>query len=1507
MSEERENLYDKISKEKKYLRAYNKGENNFSINFPIKAFDKIIQFYGKENLTPNSFIIYHTIQSKTSFIRQDTVTKELEDGGAKHIFEKLDHYYIFPKTLKDFDENDIDKKNELGIRLKAEYFQNILHKAELDFDSLIDYVSIEIVSTEEIEETTTKTRVSYHIYENIFKLIPLLLVKFENGEKFDISFYSYKKILDKCGIKLDEIIPYLHIEKKEINRDELMKMNIPLNESSKVRKLRDKINPKIKEDRILFIGFDTCHKFEKIPFDNLEENRNKESIKLHELLDMINKKKEDLKKIYNDLDNQIIEIKDNNNKVVFIRKKIFDSIISSPESQFDEYKIKDINDKEIIVSKKILKENKNPILVKVYNKNNKEEYIYIIIKDIEDIFKKFEYFRQEDTFKGKNKDDESKEIKSLMMDIDIDILPKLDESKPLFSIPGEEALYDKTKNDLLNLIKEDNKDILICKKNNKFILLNTVNKIKERDSKSKNKNIKYKIRDIINKEEIIIYEYKDIFDGDIPGEFILICNKDTPNEKIIINKNDLLNELNSWNDPNNKIKLKNYIDDNEIEIEPSKINIITPEKEEIPQNYENTQDEIIKKIASKNIVIKNNNNFIKKTIVSKILEDKDNCDIYYIKDIKNKKIKVSKNQLIKDNDDELCQYISVTTEDEPNKEIIFLAKDLKEKLEEDPMEESITIKDSEGNNYTLKKSKILVTPQEIEDINLEDQPQKVKNLLIKNIKDYFYLFVDKENKPHYIRGDILKSIKNYHLKFPIDNFEVEDEKGNKILIPKETANKLLEDNNEKKYVYINDEESKGDPIMVDLETIEKSENDLDEPIEIDKNGRKIKLKNIKITILNEINSLGEQPEEKIFEQITILTKDIEKKEPLSEIVQVKDANNNDIFIYEDTLNKIEENKDDPEKTTYKGNNPKKEEFICNKNPVKSSNNTFIKLVDQNIIVDKNDLEKAIKEFKPDKKTIKIKDIKGNETDLDPLNIKIYKATPEETDIIKILPADFSDINERILSDITPQNILILTKDLNNQDVLINKKTGDNLEKYPKNNFDNYTLFDKDGKKVKISRKKIEKDNNDNNCKFIEIIDNSKDGDNSEIVCISEITEVLKDKENEDFEIKNKEGKKIKLNKKKIEVRKQKNKYIEIPVQGEEIKKILLSEIKDSFIKVKDSKNNKDTFLRSSQLDEIINYKPKAPFINYELLNPKNEIVHITKEMCQQKKSDPSNNKLILCYDENQKDKSFLVPLEKIENSSYEGDDQFDIGDGQKIIFKNLKIKKLENAPKIGIQPEEEKMIKILSLINNIKIGPSNKNYKTINIEGITCFVNNNYINKLKNTSEGDENNTKYIINDSFGNNKITLNKEIIDKDNKPGEYILIKNKNNNQDYLIDSNNLLENLSNFKSTDDEINIVNAVNNDKITLNPLDIEIVPPFKDYPLEKISTKKILPKKIEDNNDIENIPIEDDNKIENEKNDEEKGKKRLRAMPRRAYLPDKKIYKIRRAIIYRKNRKEDE
>ena len=635
-----------------------------------------------------------------------------------------------------------------------------------------------------------------------------------------------------------------------------------------------------------------------------------------------------------------------------------------------------------------------------------------------------------------------------------------------------------------------------------------------------------------------------------------------------------------------------------------------------------------------------------------------------------------------------------------------------------------------------------------------------------------------------------------------------------------------------------------------------------------------------------------------IDKINKVITNVKKKDPLSDIVQVKDAKGNNIFIYEDTLNKIEDNKDDPEKTTYKGSNPMKEEIICGKNPKKVSPNNYIKLIEPNIIVDKKDLENALKHYKPNKKTIEVKDIKGNTSEFDPFKINIYKASPEETEIIKILPADFSDINERLLTDIIPQNKLILSKDLNNKDILIKKKEGDNLIKYPKTDSNNISLYDKDGKLKKVSRKIIEKDNNEPKNEYIEIKDNGNN--KNEIVNVNELVEALKDKENEDFEIKNKDGNKIKLKKKNLEIIKQDNKYIDIPEQGEEIKKKLLSDIKDSFIKVKDSQNNKETFLRNSQLNEVINYKPKAPFIHYELLNPKKEKVHITKEICKEKTANP-NNQLILCYDEAQKEKSFLVPLSNIQNSNCDGDDPFDIGNGQKILFKNLRIKPLENAPEMGPQPEEEKMIKVNNLINKIKSGPLNKNCK-INSNGNTVFIPNNYLNKLQNEFKNDEKDTKYKINDSFGKNKIILNKEIIDKGKKPGDYILLKNKNNNENYLVELNDLVNNLSSFKSNDDGINVTNSLDNKKMKLNPLNIEIVPPYNNFPIEKIMPKKIPKEKTEENDNKDN------------QNDKEKlidnsnlGRLRLRSMPQLAHIPEKKTYKIRRAIIYKKQRKDSQ
>ena len=93
----------------------------------------------------------------------------------------------------------------------------------------------------------------------------------------------------------------------------------------------------------------------------------------------------------------------------------------------------------------------------------------------------------------------------------------------------------------------------------------------------------------------------------------------------------------------------------------------------------------------------------------------------------------------------------------------------------------------------------------------------------------------------------------------------------------------------------------------------------------------------------------------------------------------------------------------------------------------------------------------------DKKTIKMKDEKGTEVEFDPLKVQVYEASPDETDITKILPADFSDINEKLLLDIVPQNKLVLVNDNNNQPVIIKKKEGDNLVKYPKTSFDTFVF------------------------------------------------------------------------------------------------------------------------------------------------------------------------------------------------------------------------------------------------------------------------------------------------------------------------------------------------------------------------------------------------------------------------------------------------------------------
>ena len=1504
----RTNIYHEILEKKLLLTVIkNKG---FNFDIPKKAFDRIAKFYGKETLTPISFVLFNKKTESVEIQKRSTVSHALNQKELSNIYDCSNCFAFTPKYFHEkYNEVQID---QLSPKINNKAMKNIIKKSGINWDLIDDYCEVQIISTE-VEEKT-KIRITYELVESVFRVIPLLNIVMVDGKTTDLTYYSYKNILEKCGIKLEDMLPYLKTKISDIDRKEFMNQNVPIYEKVKMREIRDIIEKgSLKDKNIeIYLGNEPLNRYQLTDFDLVQKDGNEASNLLNELIEKVNNQKDKIQSYLEDVNNKIIEIKDVNNKDILIRRKIYDEIMEDPETKFDEYKTNDIYGNEIIISKKDLPNyEKNPNLVKIYNNTKpKEDFIFTDINEIEENLANFAFIRQEEIFKGKNKNEEPLEEEWLMMDVECGDLPELDESKPLFTIPEKEKLFEKTKSDLLEELKKDNKDLLLYHKKDNFIPVNVVDEIKDRDGKVKNKNIKYKIKNQINKDENIIVEYIDIFDEENTPECVLIKNEDIPDDNYVVNKNDLLNLLNEWEDPDSNINIKNEINNEEIEVNPHKIKIITLEKQEIPKNYEDIQEEIKKSITPENTIIKSNDKLIKKTIVKKIINNNDPNDTYYINDINGQKVKISKKQLEKDNEDPSCQFISVSTKEDPDKNIIISTQEIITQIDLDPMEESCSLKDKDGNNHNIRKTIIKINPMEIEDINFEDQPNKIKDNLVKDIKDYYYIYKDPENKEHYIRNDVLKLIKEYKSPYPIENFEVEDNKDNKFIIPKEDAVKLIDAPNEIKYISLDDEESNGEPIMADIDMFKKAEGDIDEPLPINKDGKKIKLKTVKLTKVKEIDSLGEQPEEKQYEIIYNLIKKIQKDNPSSDIYKVKDNQSNEIFIYEDTLNKIEENKSDPPKTTYKGNSPLKQEIICDKNVTKSSPNKYIKLVEPNTILDKNELEKSLKQYKPKEKTIKMKDEKGTEVEFDPLKVQVYEASPDETDITKILPADFSDINEKLLLDIVPQNKLVLVNDSNHQPVIIKKKEGDNLVKYPKTTFDTFVLFDKDGKKIKASRKNVENKANDNNCEYIEIVDNTNGENKNEIVIVKELEDALKDKENEDFEIKNREGKKIKLNKKKITIVKQNNKYIEIPEQGEEIKNKLLSDIKDSFIKVKDSKNNKDIILRNSQINEVNNHKQRAPFINYEVLNNKKEKVYITKDICKQKESIPNSEKLILCYDETQKDKEFLVPLDKIENSKLDADDQFDIGNNQKIIFKNLKIKKLNEAPKLGVQPEEEKMIEVINLINKINAGPLNKNYKTKDVDGNPCFVSNNYINKLKTESKNDEKDTKYKVNDAFGKNKIDLTKLSIDKDNKPGDYIIIKSKKDNKDYLVDLKDLLNNLKNFKSTDDDITLTNSVDNKPMKLNPLDIEVVPPYDKYPLQKIIAKKEVPEKKDENLNIDKEkPKEEErrdrrNEKDNKDKDEIKERIRLRSAPAKHRVPEKKSYKIRRAIIYKKQKK---
>jgi hypothetical protein len=62
---------------------------------------------------------------------------------------------------------------------------------------------------------------------------------------------------------------------KDFNREELMKKIMPLYESCKLRQLKSQINENLKDEKLYaFKGSSKANEFNKIPFDDFENNRN---------------------------------------------------------------------------------------------------------------------------------------------------------------------------------------------------------------------------------------------------------------------------------------------------------------------------------------------------------------------------------------------------------------------------------------------------------------------------------------------------------------------------------------------------------------------------------------------------------------------------------------------------------------------------------------------------------------------------------------------------------------------------------------------------------------------------------------------------------------------------------------------------------------------------------------------------------------------------------------------------------------------------------------------------------------------------------------------------------------------------------------------------------------------------------------------------------------------------------------------------------------------------------
>lgn len=408
-----------------YYHIYNTQNPNFDLKLPKTSLNTIIKLYGEEQIQFNSFIIYINQETNLSIVTQKkTMKKELDDNEANIISEKLNNlgkYFIIPESLKELDE---DKQFEQSIKIKGKCITHIMKKAGINFESMIFYLGLQIIS-QEISENVV---IDYYTFEKIFKLISLLTIKFNsNKNNLDITFYSFRQILKNCGIKLEDILPFLHIDITNLERNNINNEDLPLIKFLKIRQLKELISPEVQNTNIdLMKGTESLLRINKNNFEDLDMFRNNQSNFLKDIIKKIEVKKEEIKDISENEENQINEII-KENKVFYVKKKLYDNLMKNMDN-YDEVKIKDIKGDDVILNKDDLKENLNnekEPLIKLIKNNNKNEFILIPKDEIEKKFNEFKYIKQEGNFNGKGINNEPKELKGLFMDINCDTLSEI--------------------------------------------------------------------------------------------------------------------------------------------------------------------------------------------------------------------------------------------------------------------------------------------------------------------------------------------------------------------------------------------------------------------------------------------------------------------------------------------------------------------------------------------------------------------------------------------------------------------------------------------------------------------------------------------------------------------------------------------------------------------------------------------------------------------------------------------------------------------------------------------------------------------------------------------------------------------------------------------------------------------------------------------------------------------------------------------------------------------------